>query len=187
MKAIIVSAPSGAGKTSLVNELMKEVKSLTFSISTTSRKPRKYEKDKKNYYFVSIKEFKNMLDNKKFIEHEEVYKNQFYGTSISEIERAKKNKKNLVFDVDVLGGINLKKYFKEKALSVFIYVKDIKELEKRLKSRNTENKESIQKRIKRASFEIEKKKEFDIIIENIDFEKAKNKLIKNVIKFINEK
>ena len=148
-KAVIISAPSGAGKTTLVNKLLKAKLPLLFSISACSRAPREGEEDKKDYYFLSVEEFKEKIKAQDFIEWEEVYQGNFYGTLKKEIERIWKEKKHVVFDVDVIGGISLKEYFKENSISIFIKPPSMEVLSKRLKKRNTEDRESIKNRLEK--------------------------------------
>ena len=172
-KIIIFSAPSGAGKTTIAREMLKITENnLTFSVSACTRKKRKNEIHGKDYYFISEQEFKDKIKNKEFIEWEEVYTNQFYGTLTSEIDRIWKNGKNIVFDVDVVGGINIKKQFPEQALSIFIKPPSIQELEKRLLLRSTETKENIRKRIEKAKHELEYAIQYDINITNDDLQEA---------------
>ena len=165
-KLIIVSAPSGAGKTTIVRNLLNKNLNLEFSISACSRAKRKNEKDGIDYYFLSIEEFKNKIENQEFVEWEEVYDNYFYGTLKSEIERIWKAGKHVIFDVDVQGGLKLKEIFKEKALSLFVKPPSVKELEKRLIMRSTEEKEKIRKRVEKAAYELSFANQFDLIIVN---------------------
>lgn len=171
-KCIIFSAPSGAGKTSIVKYLLQQNLGLEFSISACSRKPRVNEIHGKDYYFYSSEKFNQMIINEEFIEWEEVYKDNFYGTLKSEIQRIWDNGKTVIFDVDVIGGLNLKKQFEDKALSIFVQAPSIEELEKRLRYRSTETEEKIQVRIGKAKQELEKASEFDVILINDHFEKA---------------
>ena len=165
-KLIIVSAPSGAGKTTIVRNLLNKDLNLEFSISACSRAKRKNEKNGIDYYFLSIEEFKNKIENQEFVEWEEVYDNYFYGTLKSEIERIWKAGKHVIFDVDVQGGLKLKEIFKEKALSLFVKPPSVKELEKRLIMRSTEEKEKIRKRVEKAAYELSFANQFDLIIVN---------------------
>ncbi len=183
-KLLIFSAPSGSGKTTIVKQILSQTNNLEFSISATSRSPRKYEIDKKDYYFLSIDEFKQKIDNKEFIEWEEVYKNVFYGTLKSELERIWSHGNNVVFDVDVLGGINLKKIFKEQALSIFIKPPSIEVLRKRLENRGTETLEQINKRIAKAEYELSFANDFDIVIINDNLDIAVQETIKKVQNFL---
>lgn len=172
-KLIVVSAPSGAGKTTIVREIMKDKKfRLKFSVSATNRVPRENEENGRDYYFLDTKEFKQKIKNNEFIEWQEVYKNQFYGTLKSEINRIFKNNYNVIFDVDVLGGINIKKQFPKITCSIFIKPPSIEELEKRLINRGTEDQNSLQKRIAKAKYEISLSNNFDKIVINDNLEDA---------------
>lgn len=174
-KAFIFSAPSGSGKTTIVNHLLKKHPELSFSISATTRDKRPNEVDQKDYYFLSQQEFESRLHNHEFIEWEEVYRGLYYGTLVSEVNRIWQEGKHVVFDVDVKGGIALKKYFGDKALSIFVKVGSIEELEKRLKARGTESQESLNKRIQKASQEMTFENEFDEVIINDNLEDAFDK------------
>ena len=171
-KLIIISAPSGSGKTTLCNFLLKKINNLNFSISATSRSPRPNEIDGKDYYFLSLMEFKKKIEKNEFIEYEEVYENVFYGTLNSELKRLWSLNKIILFDLDVKGGINLKKMFPEKTLSIFIKPPSIKILEKRLELRESESKKTIKSRINKAKKEILFSEKFDIIITNDNLENA---------------
>ena len=166
-KIIIISAPSGSGKTTLINSLMqnKDLK-LEFSISATTRQPRGQEQIGKEYYFLSEDDFKQKIAENQFVEYEEVYQGRFYGTLKSEIERIFNNGNNVIFDVDVEGGINLKKQFGQNALSIFIQPPSLEELKRRLQNRNTDSQEEIEKRVAKAEQEIEKAKFYDTIVIN---------------------
>lgn len=165
-KAIIISAPSGAGKTTIVHHLLKIFPQLEFSVSATSREKRENEKDGKDYFFIGIEEFKKKIQNSELLEWEEVYPNLFYGTLKSEIENIWKRGNVATFDVDVVGGLNLKKIFKENAFALFIMPPDFGELEKRLKQRGTETREKLAMRIAKAKTEMEKARLFDKIVIN---------------------
>ncbi|MEA3450600.1 MAG: guanylate kinase [Bacteroidota bacterium] len=166
-KMIIISAPSGAGKTTIVKEIMKiESLNLMFSISATSRKPRKNEKDKVDYNFLSISDFKNKIKKQEFVEWEQVYENQFYGTLKSEIKQIWDINKNIIFDVDVKGGIKIKKQFPDNSLAIFIKPPSIDELKNRLQQRGTESIKSLQKRIDKAKYELTFEDKFDVTIIN---------------------
>ncbi len=164
-KAIIFSAPSGSGKTTIVHHLLEVFPFLAFSVSATTRPRRKErEVDGRDYYFLSPKEFREKIRHDEFIEWEEVYEGYYYGTLKSEIERLWRNKKVVIFDVDVVGGRNLKKYFGSQALSVFVKVPSMDDLYERLKHRNTESEEVIKKRLEKAKYEMSFAGEFDKIL-----------------------
>lgn len=171
-KAIIFSAPSGAGKTTIVHYLLKNMESLDFSISATSREPRNIERDGKDYYYLSVDEFRKKIASNDFIEWEEVYKNQYYGTLRSEINRIWSLGKHVVFDVDVVGGLNLKKFFGDAALAVFVKPPSIEALKERLESRKTESQESIRKRLDKAAREMAYADSFDEVLINDELETA---------------
>ncbi|MCK5701638.1 MAG: guanylate kinase [Cyclobacteriaceae bacterium] len=160
-KLLIFSAPSGSGKTTLVSYLMQYADNLSFSISATSRNSRGGEVNGKEYYFLTADEFRKKISNNEFVEWEEVYNGNYYGTLKSEIDRIWSLGKHVIFDVDVKGGLNLKKYFKSKALAVFVRVKDLNVLEERLKHRNTETEENINERLEKAEFELSFENGFD--------------------------
>ena len=183
-KLIIFSAPSGSGKTTIVHRLMKEIPGLAFSISATSREKRPGEVDGRDYYFLSVEKFREKVRNNEFVEWEEVYENQFYGTLISEVERLRNMGKHVVFDVDVKGGMNIKRLYGNDALSVFIMPPSIEELEKRLRNRNTDNEESIRKRVKKAGYELQFAKHFDAVVINDNLEEAVKKTKELIIKFL---
>jgi guanylate kinase len=183
-KAVIISAPSGAGKTTLVNKLLKAKLPLLFSISACSRAPREGEEDKKDYYFLSVEEFKEKIKAQDFIEWEEVYEGNFYGTLKKEIERIWKEKKHVVFDVDVIGGISLKEYFKENSISIFIKPPSMEVLSKRLKKRNTEDRESIKNRLEKSFEEMKSIDKFDKIIVNDELNISTKNIIETVEKFL---
>lgn len=166
-KAFIFSAPSGSGKTTIVKHLLKTNNNLEFSISACTRDKRgRKEENGKDYYFLTPEEFKHKIDNDEFIEWEEVYPGNFYGTLKSEIERIWQSGKNVIFDVDVKGGLSLKKYFKEKALAVFVKVPSLEVLSERLSSRASESPESLSQRLYKARFELEFEDKFDLTILN---------------------
>ncbi len=172
-KIVIFSAPSGAGKTTIVHHMLKIKEfNLAFSISATSRKPRPGEKNGVDYYFISAEEFKQKIENKEFIEWVEVYKDQYYGTLRSEVERLFSLGKNVVFDVDVIGGLNIKKAYPDISLSIFVKPPSIEELRRRLVNRGTETEESLRKRLERAQFEMSLADKFDVVIVNDDLQKA---------------
>tara|TARA_B110000971_G_scaffold33192_1_gene30806 strand:+ start:1312 stop:1893 length:582 start_codon:yes stop_codon:yes gene_type:complete len=183
-KAIIISAPSGAGKTTLVNKLLEAKLPLLFSISACSRNPRDGEENNKDYYFLSIEEFQEKINTQEFIEWEEVYKGNFYGTLKKEIERIWKKKKHVVFDVDVIGGVSLKEYFNENALCIFIKPPNLEVLAQRLKKRNSDDKESIKKRIEKSFEEMKSMDKFDKIIVNDKLSTSSKDIIETVEKFL---
>lgn len=165
-KLVIFSAPSGSGKTTIVRELLKRFDCFEFSISATSRQPRGAEQNGIDYYFLTNEEFKERVARDEFVEWEEVYQGTCYGTLKSEMERIWNNGKVIIFDVDVMGGINLKRLFGDDACSMFIMPPSIEELERRLRGRGTDAEEVIQKRIAKAEFEISKAPEFDHVVIN---------------------
>jgi len=183
-KLVIFSAPSGAGKTTIVHWLMKQIPELAFSVSATSRQKRSGETDGKDYHFLSVDDFKQKIRQNAFVEWEEVYENQFYGTLISEVERLRKEGKQVVFDVDVKGGMNIKRLYGNDALSVFVQPPSIEELEKRLRTRNTDSEESIRKRVKKAGYELQYAKHFDVVIVNDNLEEAEQKTLEVVTEFL---
>ncbi len=185
-KCIIFSAPSGAGKTTIVHYLLKESLGLEFSVSACSREPRKNEINGKDYYFLGLEGFKDQIDKEAFIEWEEVYTNNFYGTLKSEIERIWANGKSVIFDVDVIGGLNLKRIFGEQALSVFVKPPSYEVLEKRLRNRSTETEDKIQQRMKKANDEFAYAPEFDIILINDNLDEACNKAKEMVSEFLSK-
>lgn len=172
-KVIIFSAPSGAGKSTIVNHILGIRNDLEFSISATSRAPRGQEKHGVEYYFFSADEFRRMIAEEKFVEHEEVYPGSFYGTLKSEVERIWAKGNAIVFDIDVQGGVNLKRIFGEQALSVFIQAPSVDVLRKRLIGRGTDTMEAIEKRVAKAESEMEfAKGRFDYVLVNDDLQTA---------------
>ncbi len=172
-KALIFSAPSGSGKTTIVKYLLENNPDLGFSISASTRDRRgRTEVDGKDYHFLTPEEFKEKIDANEFIEWEEVYAGNFYGTLKSEIERIWAEGKNVIFDVDVKGGINLKKYFGDKALAIFVKVPSIEILAQRLNSRGTETEESLSRRLFKAKFEMSFQDKFDVVLLNEDLAKS---------------
>ncbi|PLX00932.1 MAG: guanylate kinase [Marinilabiliales bacterium] len=186
-KLIIFSAPSGAGKTTLVRYVMSQINTLTFSVSACSRIKRDYETDGKDYHFISLSAFKEKIENNEFIEWEEVYPNHFYGTLFSEVDHKRNAGKHVLFDVDVIGGTNLKKIFGTEALAIFIKPPSVEVLRERLLNRGTDKKEDIETRIKKAEYELEFEKDFDISIVNDDLEKAEEETLRVVQEFISKK
>ncbi len=185
-KLVIISAPSGAGKSTIIRHLLESGINLEFSVSATTRKPRGEEKNGKEYYFLSVKEFRSGVNKSEFIEWEEVYKGQLYGTLKSEIERIRGKGNNVLFDVDVKGGINLKNIFKHEAISIFIMPPSVRELKKRLKRRGTDDAEKIRIRIAKAEEEMKLADQFDNIVINDYLEQAENKVYNIVKSFIDK-
>ncbi|MBU2019722.1 MAG: guanylate kinase [Bacteroidetes bacterium] len=171
-KCVIFSAPSGAGKTTIVHALLKQIPELSFSISACSRDPRPNEVDGSDYHFIGLERFQQAILNDEFVEWEEVYTNNYYGTLKSELESIWSQGKTVIFDVDVIGGLNLKNIFKENALAVFVQPPSYEELEKRLRSRSTETEDKIVQRMSKANAELEKAEDFDIVLINDDLNKA---------------
>ncbi len=165
-KCVIFSAPSGAGKTTIVHALLKQLDFLKFSVSACSREPRTNEKNGIDYYFLSTEEFKNNIENDAFLEWEEVYANNFYGTLKSEVQRIWNENKVVIFDVDVIGGLNLKKKLGQQALAIFVAPPTFDTLEKRLRYRSTETEEKIQTRLGKAKYEMSFAEQFDTILVN---------------------
>ena len=186
-KLIIFSAPSGAGKTTIVHHLLNVFPQLEFSVSACSRPIRKGETQGVDYYFLSLEEFKNKISNNEFVEWEEVYKDNFYGTLKTEIERIWKKGKHIIFDMDVVGGLNLKKQFGDLALAIFVMPPSIEHLEARLRSRETETPESIARRIGKAENELQTAEMFDKIILNDKLESAFAEAEKAVAHFLSKK
>ncbi len=183
-KLFIFSAPSGSGKTTIVRHLLKTFPELQFSVSACSREKRVGEIHGKDYYFLKVDEFKEKIRNDEFLEWEEVYPGQYYGTLKSELQRIWNAGKHVIFDVDVVGGLNLRKLFPSNSLAVFIQPPSLQELEKRLKARSTEADESLRKRMGKAKTEMEHAKEFDIILVNDNLKKAQDEAVKIVSDFI---
>ena len=183
-KCIIFSAPSGSGKTTLVNYLLNQKElNLSFSISATTRQKRDGEVQGKDYFFKTKTDFKKLINNSEFLEYEEVYDDVFYGTLESQVIKQLETQ-NVIFDIDVIGGIRLKEYFKNNALSIFVKAPSVKELKKRLSSRNKDSNESIEARIQKAQKEIEKESEFDLSIINNNLDLAKKESFDIVKKFL---
>ena len=185
-KLIVFSAPSGSGKTTIVRHLLsKEDLNLEFSISAASRAPRGEEVNGKDYYFMSTEEFKKHIKNEDFLEWEEVYRDNFYGTLKSEVERIWAKGKNVIFDIDVSGGLRIKHKFPEETLAVFVKPPSVDELKRRLKERSTESDDKINMRIAKASVELATAPQFDVIIKNYDLNIALEEayqLVKNFVK-----
>jgi guanylate kinase len=185
-KLIIFSAPSGAGKSTIVNYLLSQNLNLQFSISATSRPPRGTEQHGVEYYFHSPDEFRQKIVNDEFLEYEEVYKDKFYGTLKSEVERILNSGGNVVFDVDVVGGCNIKDYYGDRALSIFVEPPSIEALRDRLEKRATDSPEVIDARVAKAELEMTFAPHFDIVIVNNDLEEAKAKALKVVTEFLSK-
>lgn len=184
-KLIIFSAPSGSGKTTIVRYLLEQPElNLAFSVSATSRSRRGKEKDGIHYYFMSLTEFKRHIKNDDFLEWEEVYRDNFYGTLKSEIDRLWAEGKNVIFDIDVVGGLRIKKKFPKKTLAVFVKPPSVDELKIRLKKRSTESDEKINMRIAKASVELATAPQFDKIIKNYDLKKALKEAHKMVAEYL---
>lgn len=172
-KLIIFSAPSGSGKTTIVKQLLKEEKyNLFFSISATSRQPRHTELNGRDYYFLTPEDFRSKVGENAFLEWEEVYTDKYYGTLKSEVERLLNKGRNVIFDVDVVGGLNIKKYYGDKALAIFVQPPSVEELYKRLVERGTDNEATIKSRIDKAEYELTFADKFDVVIVNDVLEKA---------------
>ena len=185
-KMLIVSAPSGSGKSTIVQWLMKEHPELRlyFSISCTSRAPRGTEQHGVEYFFLTPEEFKAKIANNEFLEYEEVYENRFYGTLKQQVERQREAGQNVVFDVDVKGGVNIKKYYGDEALSLFIQPPSVGELRRRLEGRATDTAEAIEQRLSKAEYEMTFASQFDRIIVNDDLETAKQEALQVVKEFL---
>lgn len=183
-KCLIFSAPSGAGKTTIVKHLLNSGLDLSFSISACTREKRGEEIHGQDYYFLSVAEFKNRIEKEEFVEWEEVYTDHFYGTLKEEIERIWQNNKHVIFDVDVVGGLNLKKHFQENALSIFVMPPSIEVLEERLRGRGTDAEDRIQKRLEKAEVELAMANQFDWILKNNDLETACQEAEEKVKKFL---
>ncbi len=171
-KLVIFSAPSGAGKTTIVKHLLQKDLNLEFSISATSRQPRPNEIHAKDYYFLSNKEFQQKIENNEFLEWEEVYSGTCYGTLKSEVEKIRAAGKNVIFDVDVVGGLNIKKFYGNEALAIFVQPPSVEELRNRLENRSTEDSEKIAMRVAKAKQELGFANQFDVLIVNDDLQRA---------------
>ena len=183
-KLIIFSAPSGSGKSTIINYLLTQNLNLAFSISATSRPPRGTERDGVEYFFLSPEEFRQRIAAGDFLEYEEVYKDRFYGTLKSQVEKQLAEGQNVVLDVDVVGGCNIKQFYGDRALSVFIQPPSIEELRRRLEGRGTDAPDVIDARIAKAQYELNFAPKFDHIIVNDDLEKAKTETLSLIIEFL---
>jgi guanylate kinase len=177
---LVFSAPSGSGKSTLINYLMQQGLNLKFSVSATSRAPRGTEKNGVEYFFLTPEEFRTKIAENAFVEYEEVYKDKFYGTLKSEVDRMLNDGDNVVLDVDVKGALNIKKMYGDKAFLVFIQPPSVEELRKRLVGRNTDSAEVIEQRLRKASYELSFAGEFDAKIVNGDLHEAEEQLLKTV-------
>ncbi|MBR4047161.1 MAG: guanylate kinase [Bacteroides sp.] len=184
-KLIIFSAPSGSGKSTIINYLLKQNLNLAFSISATSRPPRGTEQHGVEYFFLSPEEFRQRIANDEFLEYEEVYEDRFYGTLKAQVERQLEAGQNVVFDVDVVGGCNIKQYYGNRALSVFIQPPSIEELRKRLEGRGTDAPQVIEDRLAKASYELTFAPKFDKVVVNDDLEKAQAETLQLIKDFCN--
>ena len=185
-KLIIFSAPSGSGKSTIINYLLQQPLRLRFSISATSRKPRGQEQDGVEYYFLTPEAFRERIANGDFLEYEEVYTDKYYGTLKSEVERILNEGDNVIFDVDVVGGCNIKKFYGDRALSLFIQPPSIEELRKRLEGRGTDAPEVIESRIAKAEYELGFAPRFDKIVVNDDLEQAETEALRAIQTFLAE-
>ena len=183
-KLIIFSAPSGSGKSTIINYLLTQHLNLAFSISATSRPPRGTEQHGVEYFFLTPEEFRSRIENNEFLEYEEVYKDRYYGTLKEQVEKQLEAGQNVVFDVDVVGGCNIKKFYGERALSVFIQPPSVEELRCRLEGRGTDTPEVIESRIAKAEYELSFAPQFDCIIVNDNLETAKAETLKVIKEFL---
>lgn len=183
-KLFVFSAPSGSGKTTLVHHLLQQNLPLGFSISATSRAPRGEEKQGKDYYFLSEEDFRKKIEEDAFVEYEEVYQGTLYGTLRSEIDRLWSAGKHVLFDIDVVGGLNVKAQYPEKTLSIFVQPPSLEELENRLRKRGTENEYKIQQRLDKSAKELVYAQDFDVILVNDDLETSKREVVRIVKQFL---
>lgn len=183
-KIIVFSAPSGSGKTTLVKWLLKQNLNLHFSISATSRAPRSTESNGKDYYFLTPEDFRQKIAEEAFLEWEEVYTDKFYGSLKSEVDRLLSEGKNVIFDVDVKGGINIKKYFGSQALSIFVQPPSIEELTNRLVGRATDSAEVIRERVDKAAYELSFAPQFDVVVINDKLDIAQKDCLTNIQAFL---
>ena len=185
-KLIVVSAPSGSGKSTLVQALLDQNLPLVFSISATSRLPRGKEQEGVDYYFLSSEAFIKKIEEDAFMEYEEVYPGKFYGTLRSEIEDQWSKGQNIIFDVDVVGGLKIKSQYPNQTLAIFVQAPSLKILEQRLRARGTENEDLLKERLAKAKTEMESAEAFDVVVVNDDLERAKKEMIQRVIAFTDQ-
>ncbi|MDA3942115.1 MAG: guanylate kinase [Bacteroidetes bacterium] len=185
-KLLIFSAPSGSGKTTLVKHLLQRIDGLVFSVSATSRPARKGEIDGKDYYFLSVEAFKEKIQHQEFLEWEEVYPDVFYGTLYAQVAQKRAQGLHVIFDVDVVGGLNIKKYYGKDALAIFVQAPSMEILAERLKQRGSDDTQSIQKRLEKAQWEMNFAPQFDHIIVNDKLEKAQQLIETKVKAFLSE-
>ncbi len=185
-KLVIFSAPSGAGKSTIINYLLEQNFDLKFSISATSRPSRGAEQNGVEYYFLSPDEFRQKIDKGEFLEYEEVYKDRYYGTLKSEVQRIIDTGSNVIFDVDVVGGCNIKDFYGKQALAVFVEPPSIDELRQRLIKRGTDSEEFINDRVAKAEYELTFAPKFDVVIRNEDLEKAKSEAVSVIHEFLSQ-
>jgi len=183
-KLVIFSAPSGSGKSTIINQLKKRGLEFTFSVSATCRPPRGEEKNGVEYYFLTPEDFKNRLDKGDFLEYQEVYENTYYGTLRSEVDHKLEQGSNMLFDVDVKGGLNIKRCYKERAMALFIQPPSVDTLRQRLLCRNTDSKEMIEKRLAKATYEMNFAAQFDHIIINDNLEQATDEACRLILNFL---
>lgn len=177
----IISAPSGAGKTTIVREVMKQIPDLVFSVSATTRKKRDYEIDGKDYFFITKEEFERKIKEGEFVEYEKIFDGNYYGTLKSFVDNLIKENKDIIFDVDVMGALSLKNYYKDKAVLIFLEPPDKEEVKRRLIARGTETEEQIKNRLERFEIEMAKMKYFNYIILNDNLEKAVKELVNLIL------
>ena len=183
-KLIVISAPSGAGKTSIVQDILKKREDISFSVSACSREKRDQENNGEDYYFLGLKQFQQKINEGAFLEWEEVYENQYYGTLKSEVEKIWSEGKTVLFDVDVVGGLNIKNQYSQECLAIFIMPPSIISLRDRLESRGSESEKNLEVRLAKAEKEISRNKEFDIVILNDDFEIACKEVENTISRFL---
>ncbi|MCF8331689.1 MAG: guanylate kinase [Bacteroidales bacterium] len=185
-KLIIFSAPSGAGKTTIVHQVLEYFDNMEFSVSATTRYARPGEINGKDYYFIELDDFRRRIENDEFVEYEQVYHKQFYGTLKTELERIWNKGNHVIFDVDVIGGLNIKKQYSKKALAIFIMPPSVEVLEKRLFERAGDDERSIRQRLNKAKHELTYAHQFDEVIVNENLETAVNEAIEIINKFLKE-